>query len=76
MANGWLIDMGFLDHVTPNLANLSLQQQPTLGSKIVIVGNGQELPVTHIGNGELCTSLITLSLMVYFKFLILLPICY
>ena len=56
MANGWLIDIGCLDHVTSNLTYLSLQQQPTLGSKIVIVGNGQELPVTHIGNGELCTS--------------------
>ena len=56
MANGWLTDMGCLDHVTPNLANLSLEQQPTLGSEIVIVGNGQELLITHIGNGELCTS--------------------
>ena len=55
-ANGWITDTGCPDHVTPNLANLSLQQQPTSGIKTVTVGNGQELPVTHIGSGELCTS--------------------
>ena len=54
-ANGWLTDTGCFDHVTPNLANLSLQQQPTSGSEAVTIGNGQELPVTHIGSGELCT---------------------
>ena len=30
-------------------------QQPVQGSKTITVGNGQELPVTHIGNGELRT---------------------
>ena len=50
-ANGWLTDTGCSDHVTPDLANLSLQQQPTSGTETVTVGNGQELPVTHIGNG-------------------------
>ena len=52
-ANGWLIDTGCLDHVTPDLVNLSLHQQPTLGIETVTVGYGQELPVTRIGNGEL-----------------------
>ena len=61
-ANGWLIDTGFSDHVTPNLAHLSLQQQPPSSIEIVIVFNGQELPVTHIGNGELCTSSHTFKL--------------
>ena len=28
----------------------------TSGNESVIVGNGQELPVTHIGNGKLLTS--------------------
>ena len=41
IANGWLTDNGCSDHVTPNLANFSLQQQPTSRSEIVIVGNGQ-----------------------------------
>ena len=40
IANGWLTDNGCFDHVTPNLANLSLQQL-TSGSETVIVGNGQ-----------------------------------
>ena len=40
MAYGWLTDTGCSDHVTPNLANLSLQHQPTIGSEIVTVGNG------------------------------------
>ena len=52
-ANGQLIDTGCSDHVTPDLANLSLHQQPTSGTEIVTVGYGQELLVTRIGNGEL-----------------------
>ena len=40
MAYGWLTDTSCSDHVTPNLANLSLQQQPIMGSKTVTVGNG------------------------------------
>ena len=56
VANGWLTDTGCLDHVTPNLANISLQQQRTLGSRTMTVVNGKKLPVTHIGNGELCTT--------------------
>ena len=52
-SNAWLTDTGCSDHVTPNLSELSLMQQPVQGSEAVTVGNGQELPVTHIGNGEL-----------------------
>ena len=54
-SNAWLTDTGCSDHVTPNLSQLSLMQQPVQGSEAVTVGNGQELPVTHIGNGELQT---------------------
>ena len=49
--NGWLTDTGCSDHVTPNLSQLSLHQQPVVGNE-----NGQELPVTHVGHGELITS--------------------
>ena len=49
----WLTDTGAFDNVTPDLAQLSLHQQPTVGNESVTVGNGQELPVTHIGNGKL-----------------------
>ena len=54
-SNSWLIDIECSNHVTPNLSQLSLLHQPVQGSKTVIVGNGQELLVTHIGNGELQT---------------------
>ena len=51
----WLTDIGTFDHVTPDLAQLSLHQQPTVGNESVTVGNGQELTVTHIGSGKLAT---------------------
>lgn len=52
----WLIDTGCSDHVTPDLSMLSLTSQATNGQEFVTVGNGQELPVTHVGNGKLQTS--------------------
>ena len=54
-SNAWLTDTGCSDHVTPNLSQLSLMQQLVQGSETVTVGDGQELPITHIGNGELRT---------------------
>ena len=54
-SNAWLIDTGCSDHVTPNLSQLFFMQQPIQGSETITVGNGQELPVTHIGNSELRT---------------------
>ena len=54
-SNSWLTDTGCSDHVIPNLLQLSIHQQLVQGNETVTVGNGQELPVTHIGNGELRT---------------------
>ena len=54
--NGWLIDTGCSDNVTPDLSQLSIHQQPVMGNESITVGNGQELPVTHVGHGELLTS--------------------
>ncbi|XP_075662968.1 uncharacterized protein LOC142632456 [Castanea sativa] len=34
----------------------SNQREPVVGNETVTVGNGQELPVTHVGHGELKTS--------------------
>ena len=34
------------------MSQLSLHQQPTTGEAVTL-GNGQELPITHIGNGKL-----------------------
>ena len=54
--SAWLTDTRCSDHVTQDLSQLSLHSQVTSGNESVIVGNGQELPVTHIGNGKLLTS--------------------
>ena len=54
-SNSWLTNTRCSYHVTPNLSQLSLHQQPIQGNETVTVGNGQELLVTHIGNGKLQT---------------------
>ena len=51
----WISDTGATDHFTPDLANLpdsSLYHDPQL----VSVGNGQQLPISHVGNAQLYTS--------------------
>uniref|UniRef100_A0A2N9FJ85 Reverse transcriptase Ty1/copia-type domain-containing protein n=1 Tax=Fagus sylvatica TaxID=28930 RepID=A0A2N9FJ85_FAGSY len=53
--NCWISDTGATDHFTPDLANLpdsSLYNDPQL----VSVRNGQQLPISHIGNAQLYTS--------------------
>ena len=62
----WLTDIGASDHIIPELAQLSLHQQPTAGETIT-VGNGQELAVTHIGNGKLLTHLHNFNLNNIFR---------
>ena len=53
--HNWLIDTTASDHITPNLSQLSVAQQPAADESLT-VGNGQDLPITHIGNGKLVTS--------------------
>ena len=48
----WLANSGTSDHLTANLNNLSVQSQYK-GSEQIIVGNGQALPINHIGNASL-----------------------
>uniref|UniRef100_A0A2N9J917 Reverse transcriptase Ty1/copia-type domain-containing protein n=1 Tax=Fagus sylvatica TaxID=28930 RepID=A0A2N9J917_FAGSY len=51
----WISDTSATDHFTPDLANLpdsSLYTDPQL----VSVGNGQQLPISHVGNAQLYTS--------------------
>ena len=52
-ASSWLTDTRCFDHVTPNLFQVSLTSQATAGHETITVGNGQELPMTHVGNGKL-----------------------
>ena len=77
VANGWLTDTGCLDHVTPNLANISLQQQRTLGSRtmtvLLMVKNYLLLILAMV---SCVLPLIILGLMVYLEIMILHPICY
>uniref|UniRef100_A0A2N9FS43 Reverse transcriptase Ty1/copia-type domain-containing protein n=1 Tax=Fagus sylvatica TaxID=28930 RepID=A0A2N9FS43_FAGSY len=50
----WLTDSGASDHITASSYNLN-PQAPYQGSEQVSVGNGQNLPIQHIGNSHLHT---------------------
>ena len=50
----WLVDSGTSDHLTTNLNNLTILSQYK-GPNQVTVGNGQTLPINHIGNTTLHT---------------------
>jgi hypothetical protein len=54
-SNCWVSDTGATDHFTPDLANLQ-QARDYNGNDAVTVGNGQKLPITHIGNSQLRAS--------------------
>ena len=51
----WISDIGATDHFTPNLANIQHPIEYT-GTYRVIVGNGNTLPITHIGHAQLRAS--------------------
>uniref|UniRef100_A0A2N9JAW9 Retrovirus-related Pol polyprotein from transposon TNT 1-94-like beta-barrel domain-containing protein n=1 Tax=Fagus sylvatica TaxID=28930 RepID=A0A2N9JAW9_FAGSY len=51
----WISDTGATDHFTPDLHNLPDNQAYT-DSQLVSVGNGNQLPISHIGNSQLQTS--------------------
>lgn len=51
----WYFDTGATSHVTNNAQNITQPQQSAV-TEGVIVGNGQNLQVTHSGNGFLPTS--------------------
>uniref|UniRef100_A0A2N9G021 Integrase catalytic domain-containing protein n=1 Tax=Fagus sylvatica TaxID=28930 RepID=A0A2N9G021_FAGSY len=50
----WLTDSGASDHITASSQNLN-PQAPYQGPDQVSVGNGQNLPIQHIGNSQLHT---------------------
>jgi hypothetical protein len=54
-SNCWILDIGATDHFTPDLANIQ-QAKEYNGNDGVTVGNGQTLPITHIGNAQLRAS--------------------
>ncbi|KAH9682619.1 retrovirus-related pol polyprotein from transposon RE1 [Citrus sinensis] len=46
---GWYLDSGATHHLTNNMENLA-EGTPYLGSQLLLVGNGQGLRITSIGN--------------------------
>ena len=53
--NCWISDTSATDHFTPDLGNLP-DSSIYDDSQLVSVGNGQQLPISHIGNAQLYTS--------------------
>ncbi len=51
----WISDTGATNHFTPDL-NTILDNHAYTDSQLVSVGNGQQLPISNIGNGQLRTS--------------------
>uniref|UniRef100_A0A2N9IV24 Retrovirus-related Pol polyprotein from transposon TNT 1-94-like beta-barrel domain-containing protein n=1 Tax=Fagus sylvatica TaxID=28930 RepID=A0A2N9IV24_FAGSY len=51
----WISDSGATDHFTPEINNLPDCSSYT-DSQLVLVGNGQQLPISHVGNAQLSTS--------------------
>uniref|UniRef100_A0A2N9J9G3 Uncharacterized protein n=1 Tax=Fagus sylvatica TaxID=28930 RepID=A0A2N9J9G3_FAGSY len=51
----WISDTRATDHFTPDIHNLPDNQAYT-NPQLVSVGNGHQLPITHIGNSQLKTS--------------------
>ena len=57
----WLADSAAIDHVTASLNHLSFPNPYTAQDQL-IVGNGQNLPITHIGTALIPSSLSNLHL--------------
>jgi len=50
----WFVDSGATNHITSSLNNLSLHT-PYHGADKVTIGNGKQLPITHISTSSLQT---------------------
>ncbi|KAL5794470.1 hypothetical protein ACOSP7_003064 [Xanthoceras sorbifolium] len=46
----WYIDSGATNHITSDIGNLSLHSSAYKRNESLAVGNGQTLPISHIGN--------------------------
>ncbi|KAH9671623.1 retrovirus-related pol polyprotein from transposon RE1 [Citrus sinensis] len=49
---GWYLDSGATHHLTNNMANMHIREE-FKGNDQLIIGNGQGLPITHVGNASL-----------------------
>ncbi|KAH9792303.1 retrovirus-related pol polyprotein from transposon RE2 [Citrus sinensis] len=46
---GWYLDSGATHHLTNSMANMNVREE-FRGADQLVIGNGQGLPITHIGN--------------------------
>ena len=53
--SSWISDMGATDHFTPDISHIH-DCHEYIGNDEVTVGNGQSLPINHIGNSQLYAS--------------------
>ena len=51
----WISNTGATNHFTPDLHNIP-DNQAYIDSQLVSVGNGNQLPISHLGNAQLRTS--------------------
>ena len=45
---GWYLDSGATHHLTNNVQNIA-EGKPYIGSQLLLVSNGEEFNITHIG---------------------------
>ena len=45
---GWYLDSGAIHHLTNSMANMNVKEE-FRGADQLVIGNGQGLPITHIG---------------------------
>ena len=53
--DNWYPDTGASHHLTPNFFNLNVSSKAYSGTDQITIGNGQGLPISHIGNASLST---------------------
>ena len=53
--DNWYPDIGASHHLTPDFSNLNMSSKSYSGTDQITIGNGQGLPISHIGNASLST---------------------